>query len=105
MDLDTFDAEELRRALLGLKPCVVFHDIGPDTLAKIRAAAQPQPPTARVEVHPYHLDRIDLDALEAAHRARQQMQDYLDDAMREHVLARIRLVAQDLRSVWRVDDL
>lgn len=86
------DAEGLRRELLGLKPCVVFHDIGPETLAEIRAAAQPQPPAPRIEVHPYYL--------EAGHRARQQLQDYLDDAMREHVLRRIADYGEAMRRIY-----
>jgi hypothetical protein len=99
------DAEELHRAVMGLKPCVVFHDIGPEMLTAIRAAAQPQPPAARIDVHPYYLDRFDGAAAEASHVARQQLQDYLDDAMREHVLARMRLFEENARSVWRADDL
>jgi hypothetical protein len=99
------DAEELRRAVMGLQPCLIFHNVGPETLAKIRAAAQPQPPAARIEVHPHYLDSVDLDVLEAAHAARQQLQDCLDEAMRAHVLARMRLFEQNVRSIWRADDL
>lgn len=98
------DAEALRRELMGLKPCVVFHDIVPDTLAKIRAAAQPQPP-AQIEFHQHYLDRVDLDALEASHTVRQQMQDFLDDATRAHVLAEMATYERTLREVWRVGDL
>lgn len=98
------DTEELRRALMGLKRCVVFHGIGPETLAKIRAAAQPQPPTARIEVHPYYLERMDLDALEASHMARQQLQGYLDDVMRAHVLDRMASYEEALRKAYGYDD-
>lgn len=80
-------------------------DIRPDVLNKIRAAAQPRPPSARIEVHPHYLDRVDLEALEASHAARQQLQAYLDDAMRAHILERMASYGDTLREVWRVDDL
>jgi hypothetical protein len=77
----------------------------PATLAAIRAAAQPQPPAGRIEVHPYYLERVDLDALERSHAARQQLQDYLDDAMRAHVLQRLLAYGETLRGLHRDGDL
>lgn len=89
--------KQLARELFGLKPCVVFHDIGPGELAAIRAAAEPRPPAARIDVHPYYLERIDPATEEAAHATRQQLQDYLDEAMRAYVLEGMATEAEQMR--------
>lgn len=105
MDAGLMDAEALRRAVMGLRPCLVFYDIGPEVLDEIRAAAQPQPSAARIDVHPYYLERVDVDALERSHIARQQLQDYLDEAMRAHVLQRLLAYSETLRGLHRDDGL
>lgn len=79
------DPEELRRALMGLKRCVVFHDIRPEQLDAIRAAASPQPPAevrwgegARIArdfpaLTPYVLETAEeVSRREAAHRLTQE---------------------------------
>jgi hypothetical protein len=48
---------------------------------------------------------VDLDALERSHAARQQLQDYLDDAMRAHVLQRLLAYGETLRGLHRDGDL
>lgn len=83
------------------KPCVVFHDVGPEQLAEIRAAAQPRPPTVRIEVHPYYLQGLDPETEEARHAARLQLQGYLDDAIRAHVNARAFSAGVALQEVYR----
>lgn len=93
------DDADLRRAIMGLAPptpCIVFHDISPDKLAAIRRAAEPKPPAGPIDVHPYYL--------EAAHAARQQLQDYLDEAMRRRLVEQALATEATLREVYGYDN-
>jgi hypothetical protein len=83
------DPEELRRDLLALGPCLAFHDIGPDTLASIRAAADPQSPTAVRWPECIRAQR-DYPALEPPlleTPVRQRLREAEEQLMREYVLA------------------
>jgi hypothetical protein len=72
------DTEELHRAIMELKPCLAFHDIGPDTLAAIRqAAAQPTTPARIMPIRPLSPE------VQAANAELQAYQDWVNEQVAE----------------------
>lgn len=82
-------------------PCPDRWPPTPELLAEIRAAAEPQPPTARIEVHPYYLHGIDPILLERSHRGRQELQSYLNEAILQHIRQQSIAAASAMREVYR----
>lgn len=90
------DAEELRRALMGLRPCLVFYDVGPEALAAVRAAAGPEPATA-VRWAPEVRTALEYPALapfayDTPKEARRR--EFEERLMREYVLTSLLLTPQ-----------
>jgi hypothetical protein len=93
---DLLTPEEFHAALLGLKPCTVFHGIGPEVLAQIREeGSQPKAPARIAPIYEPSPE------LRAANAELQAWQDWVDEQVHE---AMRRVGALEWTNPFRLDD-